>query len=338
VLPGWTLAMPRSPTDLLALLPASDGDVAPARVVVWLDEVQDRLTEPDSVAALHRLLDLPAGPVVLLATLRTDAERALRDTPGWRLLDRADHRINLHRRTPDPDARQRELARAHKLADAGDRWRPEALDKIADRYGIAEWLAASPQLLRELDRAHSTDTDPTARLGAAMVDAAIDCYRAGYTRPVPAPLLRETAQLHLDDPGSLTDEALADGLVWARRPVSGATGLLVHHRARGDMAFDYLISHASQPRATPVPEQLWPILARHLTPATHTSVTLAAARSGHHDLADQLTYRDPNTGLYVELGDLDELARRAHAGDQTAADRLAKLLVVRAGGTAGPAG
>lgn len=148
------------------------------RVVVWLDEVQHLLAQPEALAALHRLLDLPTGPVVLLATLRTDAELALRGSPGWQLLDRADHRITLYRRSPDPAARQRELARAREFADTGDPWLREASAKIGDRYGIAEWLAAGPQLLRELERARSTDADPVARAGAAIVDAAINCYRA----------------------------------------------------------------------------------------------------------------------------------------------------------------
>ncbi len=330
VLPDWTLVVPRRPADLVALHPDQRGGVSPAQVVVWLDEIQHLLTPPDAVAALHRLLDLPAGPVVLLATLRTDAEFALRDSPGWQLLDRADHRITLHRRSPDRDVRERELARARDLADAGDPWLAEALDKTGDRYGIAEWLAAGPQLLRELERARSSDADPVARLGAAIVDAAVDCYRAGYTRAVPAPLLHVAARLYLDDRARfITDERFAAALEWARRPVAGATGLLLHRRARGDLAFDYLIGHASRHGAVAVPDRLWPILARHLTPATHATVAIAAAHNGHRDLALQLADRRPDTHLYAELSDVVGLARLADAGDWRAADLLAELLAER---------
>ena len=81
---------------------------------------------------------------------------------------------------PRPRPAPRELNRAAKLDDP---WIREALAEIGDRYGIAEWLAAGPQLLRELGRTR-TSSDPVEQTAAAIVDAAVDCYRAGYTTPV----------------------------------------------------------------------------------------------------------------------------------------------------------
>jgi hypothetical protein len=68
-------------------------------------------TQPGAVEALEELLAVPDGPVVLLATLRTDVEQALRGTAGWRLLDRAEHRIHLHRHPPHEDELRAELER-----------------------------------------------------------------------------------------------------------------------------------------------------------------------------------------------------------------------------------
>ena len=84
-----------------------------------------------------------------------------------------------------------ERARARTLDD------PQiaaALDGIGDRHGIAEWLAAGPQLLRELERARSSD-DPVLRVGVAIVDAARDCHRVGFTGPLPTDLLRVAHRL-----------------------------------------------------------------------------------------------------------------------------------------------
>jgi hypothetical protein len=365
ILPDWILTVPRTTDDLTALCEA---DSPPRRVLVWLDEIQHLLTQAGASEALQRLLDLPVGPVVLLATLRSDAEYALRGTAGWRLLDRADHRILLHRRPPAGELRA-ELDRAGDLvAEQDDPWLREALAKIGDRYGIAEWLAAGPQLLRHLDGARTRDNDPVARMACALVDAAIDCYRAGYTSPIPEPLLLEAQRLYLRGyprrgPGPQLGEAvtaLPAALAWARTPVAGATGLLEHDRGCGDTAFDYLIGHASRPDAPPVDERIWPILARHLTPSTWRSVTIGAHRHGNHELAIRLARRqlDPEVlelvddaqsleyladdgrrdaarGLvevFARRGDRTGLERRANAGDELAAVRLADLPAQRGDG------
>ncbi|WP_219413785.1 hypothetical protein [Pseudonocardia nigra] len=139
-LPTWRLLIPRSARSLAQLLTAGFGL---RHIVVWLNEIQEFLRENEGVERLNRLLDLPTGPIVLLATLSSDAEEALRDTAGWWLLQRAAHRIMLQRRPPRDDF-ERELARGRSLDDP---WIAEALSKIGDRYGIAEWLGAGPQLV-----------------------------------------------------------------------------------------------------------------------------------------------------------------------------------------------
>ena len=348
-LADWTLVVPHGPADLMALLdPAA---ASPRRVLVFLDEVQHFLADPAAATTLARLLELPAGPVVLLATLRSDAEAALTGTPGAALLrpGRA-LRVPLRRR-PDPD----ELARARALAEH-DPWLREALGAVDDGYGIAEWLAAGPQLLDHLDRARTSDTDPVARTAAAIVDAAIDCYRAGYTRPVPEPLLREAHQLYLplySHTAGQTDPFL-EALAWARaparhsdgRPIAGATSLLIHLPVRGDTAFDYLLDPADPDGTSPWPpdtpnaapstpsaavhQLLWPILLRHVTQPTRDSLATAAVRHGRREVVRELIRRNPaNVDLLRAVGDAAGLVRRADAGDPSAAQRLAWLLAER---------
>jgi hypothetical protein len=320
---GWRLLIPYSADSLCALL---DQHPRLAHTVVWLDEIDTMLAEPAGVAGLRRLLAVTEGPMVVLSTLRTDRETAL-GRPGWDLLDRRAHRITLHRRPPRAEL-DRELARARKLDDP---WIVDALTHLDDRYGIAEWLAAGPQLLRHLDRARTRDNDPVARTGAALVDAAIDCYRAGYTSPIPEPLLAELYPLYLHTvdpgPGSRLDPTVFPAAVmWARQPVAGATGLLVHHHSRGDFAFDYLLSYASRPEAPPIAGELWAILSRHLTPGTLATVGIAANRNGRSGLARKLADRLSDVDLYAELGYRASLERLAKDGEYRAAERLAQLL------------
>ncbi|MHA6617754.1 hypothetical protein [Pseudonocardia sp. DLS-67] len=318
---GWRLLNPYSADDLRRYL---DDGLDLRHVVVWLDEVQDFLQTPVGIEQVRRLLASPTGPIVLLATLRTDAENMLRGTPGWRVLDGQAHRITLHRRLPQ-EKFERELNRAHDLQDP---WIAEALSKIGSRYGIAEWLAAGPQLLRELDRAR-TSSDPIDGAAAAIVEAAIDCYRTGYTQPIPESLLAEAHRLYLPEHLGHPDmKSFSAGLARARRPVAGASGMLEHHRAWGDLPFDYLLGNTSGSDLSDVNQELWSILPMHVTKPTVRSIVRAAHRAGRESLSSLLISRcDPLTQveLYVEVGDIDELKHRKASGDHYATRWLNRL-------------
>lgn len=350
-LPSWRLLIPRSAARLGRLL---DEHLDLRRTVVWLDEIQEFLDQDTGVEQVDRLLDLPGGPIVLLATLRTDAEASLRGKPAWRLLTRRAHRIILHRRPPRAGL-DRELARARQIDDP---WIPEAAVMSELGYGIAEWLGAGPQIVIKLDQARASD-DPIDRAGAAIVDAAVACNRAGYTAPIPAPLLNEVGRLYLPEPfGPLDAEMFTAGLTWARRAVDGATGLLVHHRGRGDVGYDYLLGRTG---TEPIRTEIWDLVLRHATPATLTTIAKAAANAGQQHVVatararadhgrdgaellyligdlEELTNRAAEgnrdasrclADLLADLGDTDELTRRADAEDWDAGHRLAKLLVDR---------
>ena len=321
---SWRLLIPYSAASLARLL---DQRPSLAHTVVWLDEIDQYLHELASVEQIRRLLAIRAGPVVLLGTLRTDREKALRSSAGWELLDRRAQRIPLKRRPPRGEF-DRELARAREFVE--DPWIAEALQKTGKRYGIAEWLSAGPQLLRELDRGR-TSSIPIERVRAAIVDAAIDCYRAGYITPCPEPLLREAHQLYFDDPTSTPSEVFATALrgSQARRR---ATGLLEHHPIRGDRAFDYLLGHADQASAPAPDRRIWSVLLRHITVPTLTSIAEAAHRYGQNHVTDNLINRlNPwqQLAILVARSDIVGLGIRADVGDEKAADHLAELLAAR---------
>ena len=193
VLPTWRLILPHSAMDLKAIL---DLHLEMRHVVVWCDEVQEMLREPVGLAQIRRLLAAPSGPIVLMATLRADREEALRGTAEWSLLDRRAERF-LIRRRPHRNEFERELVRARELSDP---WIVEAVARIGEQYGIAEWIAAGPQLLRNLDRGRTSPPRSVERLGAAIVDAAIDFNRIGYDGLIPVDALREACTLYLTRP------------------------------------------------------------------------------------------------------------------------------------------
>jgi hypothetical protein len=335
-LPKWRLLIPRGAGQLGELL---DEQFDMRHTVVWLDEVQEFLGQTEGVEQLDRVLDLRDGPTVVLATLRTDAENALRGGAGWRRLDREGdvcRRITLYRR-PIPDHHEVELGRARALRDP---WLDDALASLEDRYGLAEWLAAGPQLLRELDRLRA-GSDMQDRLTAAVVDAAIDCYLAGYTDPVPLPLLADASRLYASAPPCEkqlpTDPVFVAALCRARRAVAGATGLLVHHQGWGERAFDYLLQDAFTAKR-PVRAELWTVLQRHTTVFNLPEIAVAAQRHGRPDVASTLLARTPPAARIELLGELgDKVGLRWLGADSglheeddwladAAANRLAKLL------------
>ena len=254
ILPAWRLLAPYGANSLLSIL---DGHPNLRHVVVWLDEIQDYLREPNGLVAVRRLLGNLDGPTILLGTVRTDREEVLRGTPGWDLLDRQADRIVLRRRPPGPEF-EGELARARQLD--GDPWIADALSSIGDRYGIGEWLAAGPQLLRELERARTSPPRSVARLSAAIVDAAVDFDRIGYNALIPVDALREACRLYVD----VADVSWTDGVFEAavervQEPVSGAVGLCTMKNGVGIRADSYLVNVAAHEGRTPR-DGLWEII------------------------------------------------------------------------------
>ncbi|MEW2400242.1 helix-turn-helix transcriptional regulator [Streptomyces sp. NPDC046862] len=276
-LPGWQLLIPVSSEDLA---PLSDPQFDLSRTIVWLNDFQLHLGPGGAhVHTLHRLLAHPSRPV-LLATIRSSERAALRDdsTEGGRqsnqdrpradsltlvqaLLDRA-QTVALERLFTTE-----ELERAKRLE--GDP-RIAATLPGTHRFGLAELLAAGPEL-RDLLEAHTNDADGQFA-GAALVHAAVDCARAGWSRPVPLNLLRPLtlhyipAELRSD----VTPEDLDAAVNWATRRRRGYSRLLIPSAddRHALSAFDYLVDDAQAQRDRAVPDTVWRVLAAAADPET----------------------------------------------------------------------
>ncbi|GLW82662.1 Tetratricopeptide repeat-containing protein [Actinokineospora globicatena] len=256
---------------------------------------------------VDRLLSGPTGHRrVLVATLRlqelhrldtdTDSDR-LTDETRRRVLAAVTTRIDLKRRfTPD------ELTRAHSL-DADPRI-AEALTRT-DEYGLPEYLAAGPQLL---DRWRNGTAPGTTPRGAALVTAAIECRRAGYSSPLPRALLEE---LHTDflEPRSRPED-LDQAWTWATTPWRDTTALLEPVDDTHVTVFDYLVDHTQRttPPGSPPSEKLILTALNHAPARDCAMLGGNATDTGRYQLA--YTAYSRALTLYVDPDDPNTLSSR----------------------------
>ncbi|TDV44869.1 hypothetical protein [Actinophytocola oryzae] len=264
-LPRHVCVAPDGPDTLRAALGAAKVN-RPS--VLWLDDLDRYL----GVGGLTRT-DMPN--TLVLATMRThererlshrnDAARNHLDRrlarAGRELLDVVTTEIHLDRMWTE-----RELSAA---ADNGDPRIARAV-VAAERHGIAEQLAAGPELAREL-----RDALDTRARGAALVTAAIDLRRAGCHRPVPLEVLRTLHESYLR-PG-VRPEPWEAALAWATEPLH-ATSSLLEPVPDGYLAFDYLLD-----RTDPIPDAVWTAIVEFASPVELLEVAAEAAFVGKHD-------------------------------------------------------
>ena len=131
------------------------------------------------------------------------------------------------------------------------------------RRGVAEYLAAAPQLLEEWRAAWNLGAHPRA---AALVAGAVDARRAGFHRALPEDLLHALHERYLESRGGgeLRPESWAEALEWATTPLHAASSLLLAQPDGGYLAFDYLPNTLDAQAPPPrIPEATWRILLEH---------------------------------------------------------------------------
>ena len=266
-------ALARLPADRWLLKPLkreslgelADNGLQLRDTVVWLNELQDFLGPRGlDVPLLEQLTGPVVQNVVVLATMRSS--EYLRRWPQDQQDDQAQHadqmqaerkvierarQLRLKRNlTPAEIQRAVERARDPRIADALEH---------SGEYGLAEYLAASPELWDRWQDAMAVDNPDYIQVGAAIVAAALDCRRAGLGRPTPKTLLRALYSWYLDKPraSQLADEVIADGLSWASAPIRATSGLLTAVGG-GYEAFDYLLDKLqADPNAHAAKDAAW---------------------------------------------------------------------------------
>jgi hypothetical protein len=248
-LPGYQVVQP---VRRDAVLVAAASAAATPRTVLWLDDLERFLGSGGLTgAAVREVLDARGGARYIVATMRSEeyakfsggtafpaggiGRDALRQ--GWDVL-RLASRVDVPRMwSAEEIARARQMSQDPRLAEAV---------RHSGEYGVAEYLAAAPQLLAAWRDAWAPSTHPRA---AAMVWAAVDARRAGVHRPLPLGTLLQLHEPYLRRRGGerLRPESPEAAVAWATTPMYATSSLLIPGEG-GFLAFDYLIDAIDQDR------------------------------------------------------------------------------------------
>ena len=248
LLPDHWLVVPNRTVDLSDTSPWSQhaGDR-----VVWLDDIERYFGPTGLTADLVSVLTRPdAGHTVLLGTIRSQEHARL--SPRWK----------RHAEEPGRSRSRlgRDVVRLAYEIHLGRLWSADEIDRAAnstdpriaeaaqhaEEFGIAEYLAAGPQLLAEWRDAWSPGNHPR---GAALVAAAVDVCRAGVRRGVGIDLLRRLHRQHLMARGgqALRPESFDDALSWAIETLHATSSLLVPVGRDRYHPFGYLLRSRPKP-------------------------------------------------------------------------------------------
>ncbi|MFF9072101.1 trypsin-like peptidase domain-containing protein [Streptomyces sp. NPDC014646] len=303
-----SVCKPDPDADLSSLYSSSGSD---HEKVVWLDDLHNYLR---SDGLTPSLLDrLVRHGTVVLATLRTEFHEHYTDEEDGPSLSRstgpplpsspgrvirAAHHITLDRIWTDDERRAASLSEDPRVVAALN----------ADRaHGVAEYLAAGPQVLKRWKAASRVKGNPR---GAALVAAAVALARTGVdTALAPEPLERLHAYF-LDREGgpALRPEGMEEAWDWASRIVLGVTSPLVPGRGGTWKPFDYLVSDAARrSRPSELPGQVWDEALRIVDDTRRVLVSTVAKAAGRPDVAKEvlrpLAEADDPDGL-INLGAL----------------------------------
>lgn len=208
-LPGHSFVRPSAITEVAQLV--VDIAAAARPCVLLLDELH-RYLEGECLGA-REIGQLLRSKAVVLATLDATAHEHWNGSDVLELMEP----LVLERRWSTAERDRARSSQDPRVARAAQ----------ADHtIGVAEGLAATPRLWRELRLADRAGGSPR---GAALTWAGIDLARAGLKGPLSTGLLLDTHLLHLADRGGalLRPESPGDALAWAERVRCGVSSMLL---------------------------------------------------------------------------------------------------------------
>lgn len=294
-LPDHVLVVPQSRESVSV---AVDKAAGTRRCVLWLDDLENYLG-PGGLTreGVARVVAGKRSHRVIVATLRAAEEALLladdagREEGGWqshrdarKVLEQA-HRIPLPRIFSRPE---QERARARAFD-------PRIADALTHMgvYGLAEYVAAGPELVRDWENAWGPNTDPRAPShprGAALVTAAVEVRRGGYTSPLPREVLEAVHDYYLRKRGGalLRPEPLTEAWEWATRPRRATTALLQGFGSQHVHVFDYLLD-AVQRQSAPgdyPPDSILEVALAAAAPVDADDIADMAYYYGRYQLAE----------------------------------------------------
>jgi hypothetical protein len=290
--------------------------------VVWLDDIERYLgPEGLTVQAVSALTVRHPGHVVLLGTIRSQEHSRL--SPRWertvtepgrlrsrlgRDVIRLAHEIHLSRWWSDAEVRRASASQDPRVTEAA---------RHAHEFGVAEYLAAGPQLLAEWRDAWAPGNHPRA---AALIAAAVDVCRAGVRRGVGLGLLRRLHGPYLSVRGGATlrPESFDEALFWATETLHATSSLLVPEGRGRYRPFGYLVDATEADPAQPdIRRDTWQILITKMPPSDCWHIGEAAYARRMLDVARSAFERAAaagNSSARLKVADcIGELGRRADA-------------------------
>ncbi|MEV4146871.1 hypothetical protein AB0J40_24605 [Amycolatopsis sp. NPDC049691] len=290
------------PVDGPALRQIAESSPELTDTVVWLDDLE-RFLVPGGLdlGLLQRL----APSVCVVATIRDHELAAHRAADGAINKAAADLIAGIppsHLIVIDKHLTEAERERA-KTAQAGD---PRISQALIASEGFAEYLAAGTPMLQRW----SIGDSPLFYVGQAVISAAIDCRRAGYSEAVPGAALAELYRGYLPSPWRDRSDLppVAEGLDWAARPVLGASSCLQPRTGGAYLASDYLVDRAQEGTCplgdSPIPDRTWEVLLSVSSGQNIVSVGLAAYDGGRFETAERFFRRAVDSGDETALGPL----------------------------------
>jgi tetratricopeptide (TPR) repeat protein len=287
---NWLVCKPDPDAELPSLLSFRGEE----RRVVWLDDLHEYMHSNGlSISLLDALVN---RRVVVLATLRADfydhyseeqdspfasagSGPRLPSSPG-RIIRRA-HHITLERRWTDSERQSASLNEDPRIS---------AALKSDRAYGLAEYLAAGPQVLKLWRSAFRVKGNPR---GAALVSAAIDLARTGVDSSLPPEAVERLHEYYLNQAGgpALRPEDINEAWEWASRVVLGVTSPLLPAQAGTWKPFDYLVSDvARQSHPRDLPDQVWKEALRIVDDSRRALVATVARVAGRVDVAKEILH------------------------------------------------
>ncbi|MEU4240638.1 hypothetical protein [Actinoplanes sp. NPDC026619] len=269
--PGHQILIPAHPKALRELLEIG---FEVRDCVIWLDDVE-RFLVPDGLDESLVALLCPPGrsDVTIVATIRDQelsrlnrlaASRQQRDdVDGSSVVKFADSGQRLiasvagRRRIFIDQYLSHEIEQAAASQAGGDDARIAAA--LRSPFGFAEYLAAGPAMMTYW----TTGDGPLYDVGQAVVNVAVDCRRAGFTKPVDEELLVALYRGYMSAARRNRADlpSFPDGVAWACEPVLGASSCLIPHAAGGYSASDYLLDRTQAGEGPlgglAVPAEVW---------------------------------------------------------------------------------
>jgi tetratricopeptide (TPR) repeat protein len=189
---------------------------------------------------------------------------------------------------------ERRLSAAEQGRAEEREWDPRIADALrhSGDYGLAEYLAAGPELLREWRNGWDIGTHPR---GAALVAAAVDVRRAGLEPPLSGRLLEEVSEHYLRQRGGdrLRPESMEAAWEWVLSPRRATTALMAGSPKDGFDVFDYLVDVMQLENTVEafVPESVLRAAVEYGNGAEARTIGRVAYLQGYYALAAHAHYR-----------------------------------------------